>query len=236
MIFESGPITRPKLYEIVAEKLEGMILSEELKPGDELPSERDLMAAFRIGRPAVREAFMSLQNKGLIITESGRRARVAAPSIDKVASSLNATLRLILGDQQNLKNVYDARIFIEKAMARNAALSITEAQLGELRQAVADNEAAVGNRQAFADSDIRFHRLLFLIPGNPVFESVYTVLMTWLMYRWSKIRRTRQTETLALAGHKAVLAAIEARDPDAAEARMQDHLNASWEIWAASRS
>lgn len=229
---ESTPISRPKLYEIVAEKLEQLILSEQLKPGDALPSERDLMAAFHIGRPAVREAFLALQNKGLIVTESGRRARVTTPSIEKVAVSLNATVRMILSDGQSLRNLYEARIFIEKAMARNAALHITDDQLKDLRQALRNNETSIGNRQAFVDSDVAFHRILFLVPGNPVFESIYTVLMTWLMYRWSKIPRNRKTETLAFEGHRAVVEAIAARDPDAAELKMEEHLNSSWTIWS----
>lgn len=229
---ETTPISRPKLYEIVAEKLEQMILSEQLKPGDALPSERDLMVAFQIGRPAVREAFLALQNKGLIVTESGRRARVATPSIEKVASALNGTMRMMLSDGQSLRNLYEARIFIEKAMARNAAIHMSDEQLNALRLALHRNEAAIGNREAFVDSDVAFHRILFLVPGNPVFESIYTVLMTWLMYRWSKIPRNRKTETLAFEGHRAVVDAVAKRDPDAAEISMEEHLNSSWTIWS----
>ena len=232
MELESTPISRPKLYEIVAEKLERMILAEEIKPGDTLPSERDLMVAFRIGRPAVREALLALQNKGLIVTESGRRARVTTPSIEKVVGSLDSTIRMVLTNQQSLRNLYEARIFIEKAMARNAARHISEAGLIELKRALADNLAAVGNREAFAESDVQFHRVLFLVPGNPVFESIYTVLMTWLMYRWSKISRSRKTERLACEGHRAIVEAISRRDPDAAEAAMEEHLNSSWTIWS----
>lgn len=229
---KTTPISRPKLYEIVAERLEQMILSEQLRPGDALPSERDLMVAFQIGRPAVREAFLALQNKGLIVTESGRRARVATPSLEKVVGTLNATVRVVLSDGQSLRNLYEARIFIERAMARNAALNMTDAELEALRLALKQNEAAIGNRQAFVDSDVAFHRILFLVPGNPVFESIYTVLMTWLMYRWSKIARNRRTETLAFEGHRAIVAAIAGRDPDAAEAKMEEHLNSSWTIWS----
>lgn len=232
MILPQQPISRPKLYEIVAEKLEQMIVSGELKPGDALPSERDIMTAFQIGRPAVREAFLSLQSKGLITTESGRRARVTSPSVEKVIASLDAIVGMVLGDQQSLRNLYDARIFIEMAMARNAAKNITDEQLASLKNALDANRTAIGDREAFIASDVTFHKVLFMIPDNPVFNSVYTVLMNWLLYRWSKIARNDSTETLAYEGHAALYEAIAQRDPDAAEARMQDHLQSSWSIWS----
>jgi DNA-binding FadR family transcriptional regulator len=123
-------------------------------------------------------------------------------------------------------------MFIEKAMARNAAIHIADEQLKELQRALKSNEAAIGDRQAFVDSDVAFHRILFLVPGNPVFESIYTVLMTWLMYRWSKIPRDNETEALAFEGHRAVVRAIARRDPDAAEKKMEEHLISSWAIWS----
>ena len=91
-ILQPGPIRRTKLYELVTQKLENMIRSGELKPGDKLPSERDIMAAFNIGRPAVREALLSLQSRGLIVTENGRVGPNAAvgQQIASIARSLYA--------------------------------------------------------------------------------------------------------------------------------------------------
>ena len=91
LILEPSPIRRSKLHELVSQKLEDMIRSGELKPGDRLPSERDIMAAYGIGRPAVREAFLSLQSKGFITTESGRRARVTVPSVDNIFTPWTAS-------------------------------------------------------------------------------------------------------------------------------------------------
>ena len=60
------PIVTKKLSEIVAEELERMIRQEEIREGEYLPSERELMAFFGVGRPSVREALSSLRHKGLI--------------------------------------------------------------------------------------------------------------------------------------------------------------------------
>lgn len=232
MTLTSTPITRPKLYEIIAERLEQMILSGELKPGDLLPSEREVMAAYQVGRPAVREAFLALQNKGLINTESGRRSRVTAPSVERILVSLDSTVQLLLNDDADLQNVYAARVFIEKAMARQAAKDITDDQLTELRAVLEANRKAIGNRQAFIDTDVQLHRLIFQTSDNPVFQSLYEAMTHWLMYRWSRIKRSDQTEALAYEGHRTLVEAIASHDPDAAERGMQDHLTSSWTIWS----
>lgn len=231
-VLQQAPIRRTKLHELVTQKLEDMIRAGELKPGDQLPSERDIMGAFNIGRPAVREAFLSLQSKGLITTENGRRATVRPPTVNHVLTTLDSVVSIIIGNEQNLKNLFDARVFIEAAMARNAAKEISDARLAELKEALAANKRAIGNRERFMETDVQFHRILFLVVGNPVFESVHKAPVNWLMARWRSITRDESTELLAYEGHRKIYRAIAQRDPDAAEAAMRKHLASSWSIWA----
>lgn len=230
-ILQPGPIRRAKLYELVTQKLEDMIRSGELKPGDKLPSERDIMAAFNIGRPAVREALLSLQSKGLIVTENGRRATVSQPSVDNVLTSLDAVVGVIIANADSFKNLYDARVFLEAAMARNAAKEIDDTLLPQLKAALEANKRAIGNRELFMQTDVKFHRVLFLVGNNPVFKAVHEALVKWLMERWRTIARNNSTETLACEGHQHIYKAICRRDPDGAEAAMRKHLASSWKIW-----
>ncbi|MGC3980946.1 MAG: FCD domain-containing protein [Steroidobacteraceae bacterium] len=230
-LLRQSPIRRTKLHELVSQKLEEMIHSGELKPGDQLPSERDIMTAFNIGRPAVREAFLSLQNRGLIVTESGRRASVQVPSVDNVFTTLDSLVGLIINHDESLKNLFDARIFIEAAMARHAATGIDERRLAELKDALEANRQAIGNRELFMQTDVAFHRILFLTANNPVFEAVHKALVNWLMQRWGKVERDTSTETLAYQGHQQIYKAISRHDPDAAEKAMRKHLASSWAIW-----
>ena len=230
-ILQSSPIRRTKLHELVTQRLEQMIGSGELKPGDKLPSERDIMAAFEIGRPAVREALLSLQNKGLIDTENGRRATVRQPSVNSVFRALDSVVGIVIGNTESFKNLFDARIFLEAAMARNAAKEIDERLLRQLKEALAANKKAIGNRELFMQTDVYFHRILFLVGENPVFKAVHEALVKWLMDRWRNMARDESTETLACEGHQQIYRAISRRDPDAAEAAMRRHLASSWKIW-----
>jgi DNA-binding FadR family transcriptional regulator len=231
-VFQRNPIRRAKLHELVVKKIEEIIRSGDLKPGDQLPSERDIMAAFNIGRPAVREAFLSIQNKGIIVTESGRRSSVRVPSVENVFTTLDSVVGMIIDNVESLKSLFDARAFIEAAIARNAAKEMDDRRLAELKDALEANKGAIGDTEQFMRTDIAFHRVLFLVPNNPVFEAVHKALVNWLMERWGRIDRNRSTETRAYQGHLHIYKAIRLSDPDAAEHAMQKHLAASWRIWS----
>ena len=232
LILEPSLIRRSKLHELVSQRLEDMIRSGELKPGDRLPSERDIMAAYGIGRPAVREAFLSLQSRGFITTESGRRARVTAPTVDSVFTTLDSVVGMMISKRESLKNLFDARKFIEAAMARQAAVVIDKPHLNKLKDALEANKRAIGNRDLFMQTDIEFHRILFFVCNNPVFDAVHTAVVNWLMERWSKIERNDKTENVAYQGHVQIANAVQKGDPDAAERAMNKHLSSSWSVWA----
>lgn len=232
LMFEQSPIRRSKLHELVSQKIEDMIRSGELKPGDRLPSERDIMAAYGIGRPAVREALLSLENKGFVTTESGRRAYVTVPSVNSVFNTLDSVVGMIIKERESLKHLFDARKFLEIAMARYAAQAINKTLLSELVEALESNRQAIGNRRLFVETDIRFHSVLFRVANNPVFDAVHTAVVNWLMEHWEKIERNDTTEKLAYQGHLQIANAVGRGDAEAAEKAMNKHLSSSWDIWA----
>ena len=83
-------VRRRKLYEEVADQLERMIHDGEYAPRDQLPSERELMRQFGVGRPAIREALFHLRKMGLVEIRSGERARVTQPTPDSSSMRLPA--------------------------------------------------------------------------------------------------------------------------------------------------
>ena len=83
------PVVRKKLSDTVEEELELMIRQGEFTEGDALPSERELMAVFGVGRPSIRDALSALARKGLVKISSGERTRVTQPSADHIISELS---------------------------------------------------------------------------------------------------------------------------------------------------
>lgn len=126
------PLARKKLSEMVEEELEQMIRRHEFGEGEQLPSERELMAFFNVGRPSVREALAALKRKGLVQINNGERARVSRPSADTIISELSGMAKDFLthpGEwhQQSQYAVDNSRYYVHAAHDRE--------RLGERRLA-----------------------------------------------------------------------------------------------------
>src|ERR1700712_5183936 len=90
------PIVRRKLSDEVFARLEQMITTGELQPGDEMPSERELMERFGVGRPAIREAMQALSNMGLVVISHGERAKILALTPDSLFRQIDLPAQMLL--------------------------------------------------------------------------------------------------------------------------------------------
>ena len=96
MLSSGPPIHERKLSDDVRERLLSMIESGETRPGDVLPSERELMDQLGVGRPATREALQALERTGLIEIRHDERARVAEPSIGRMVDQVTQSMKHLL--------------------------------------------------------------------------------------------------------------------------------------------
>jgi DNA-binding FadR family transcriptional regulator len=216
--------------DVVVADLVQMIQSGSLQEGERLPAERDLMQRYGVSRVAVREAIVSLANRGLVETRLGHRPIVRKPdyavAIDKVGSLVSH----LAGDRQSVWNLFDTRIFIECALARWAASHARRDDLEELRARLDANREAIGNSIVFDETDAAFHAVLYRIPGNPIYPAVHKAYVEWLVQHWRSMKRGADIDQMNYAGHKAIFDAITMRDPDNAEEAMRRHLMAAWEF------
>lgn len=107
---------------MVEEELEQMIRRREFAEGDVLPSERELMAFFNVGRPSVREALAALKRKGLVQISNGERARVSRPSADTIIGELSGMAKDFLSRPGGIAHFEQLRLFSNPArcaMRRN---------------------------------------------------------------------------------------------------------------------
>jgi GntR family transcriptional repressor for pyruvate dehydrogenase complex len=221
----AGAIRRRRLYEEIAGRLEAMIHEGQYSPGDQLPSERELMKQFGVGRPAVREALFALQKMGLVAINSGERARVTQPTPKVVFESLAGSARHLLSAPDGVRNFQEARLFFEIGLARYAADHATEADLAELKRALDANRQALDNLHAFERTDVAFHYVLALIPRNPIFTAIHEAIVAWLTEQRTTTLRTPGQKFVACRAHEKIYEAIAARDPEAAERVMRAHLD-----------
>jgi GntR family transcriptional regulator, sialic acid-inducible nan operon repressor len=221
---EALTIDRKKLFEQVAAHLERQILEGKLRPGDQLPPERDLQVRFGVGRPAIREALITLQRSGLLEIANGTRARVAMPTASAVVTGMGSAVRQMLSSAEGQRHFQGVRFFFETGLARDAARRATPGLVETLRAALGANEAAIGDRERFIETDVAFHLVLAQFTGNPIFAALHDAMSGWLKEQRVVTLEAEGQERIAFEAHAAIFRAIAAGDPDAAEAAMAAHL------------
>jgi GntR family transcriptional regulator, sialic acid-inducible nan operon repressor len=226
------PIQRRKLYHEVLQRLKDRIRSGELAPGDHLPSERELMEFYGVGRPTVREALQDLARSGIVEISHGERARVVVPTaqllIDQMAGGAQHLLRI---QPDMLNHLKDARLFLETGMARRAAERATPEDLVRLRQCLAQHRQALKQQDEFMACDMAFHREIAVISGNPIFPTLVEALFNWAREYYRSIVHAPGLEDLTLAEHERIVVAIGTGDGAAAEQAMRDHLTRANELY-----
>lgn len=217
-------IDRRKLFEQVAEHIQGQILGGKLRPGDRLPSERELQVQLGVGRPAIREALISLRKAGLVEILTGAPARVAMPTADSVLAGMLPAILQMLSTEDGQRHFQNVRLFFEMALARRAANEANDLEVAELNAALEANKHAIGNRQLFIDTDVAFHFILAKSTKNPVFTALHDGMSSWLKHQRVITLDTANQEIIAFNAHKKIFGAIEAKNPEMAEQAMKEHL------------
>jgi len=218
-------IQRRKLSDEVRRRLLDMIESGELPPGSFMPSERELMARYQVGRPAVREAMQSLETMRMVSIRHGERARVVPLTPRSMLAQMHQTTRHLLATSpETRKHLEAARQMFETGMVRRAAEAATAADLDRLRSVLEEMRAEVRNPARFVAADIRFHNLLAEMSGNPILQAVSEAMLQWLFEFHSELVRFPGHEDVTLADHEEIFERVAERDAEGAERAMIDHL------------
>lgn len=227
------PLGRPRNRAAeVVERLTAEIASGRLAPGAQLPTEQEMMAAFEVSRSVVREAAAALRANGLVTTHQGKGAFVAADATQQ-PFRLDPDLRDSLGD---VVEVMELRLAIEVEAAALAAERASAAALRAVKRALATFEKGIARDRSSIAEDFAFHSAIAGATGNPQFARILEYLGRFIIIPRQTIVMDplREAETAAylrtlVAEHRAIAAAIAARDPAAARAAMRDHLARSRE-------
>lgn len=216
-----APMVRDRLYEQVAQQIQQLIVAEGWPAGSRIPTERELGEQFGVSRTVVREALKALSERGLVEIRPGRGTFVADPGV----GALKQPMKLFYQRQNvSLRDLVEARRVVEIEVAQLAAQRAMPEQIEQLRAAIQEMDAAMGDVERFVRADQRFHVLLAEATQNRMFPML-TESMAELLYE-SRLLTSRVTGSSARGQryHRALLEAVERRDPEAARRAMEEHL------------
>ena len=228
----SAVIPRRKLYQEVLDRLMARIRSGEIPAGSHLPSERELMDEYGVGRPAVREALQAMERSGILEIVHGERARVVVPTAERlVAQIAGGAMHLLRSQPGSLEHLKEVRLFVECGTARMAAEKANSEQVARLRLVIEQQRSAIQNIEQFIEKDMAFHKEMASISGNPIFPAIVEALFLWAREHYQSMVRAPGAENLTLSEHEKIVDAIEARDPGAAADAMHAHLSRANDLY-----
>lgn len=219
---DRGPIAKRTVKDQISDKLAYMIHTGLLRPGDELPSERELATTLGVSRETVRAATGVLQARKMIEVSQGARTKVLGPGATPLPESLGIPGGL---KHRSLDEVAEARAAVEVQVIALAAQRIKPAQLARLQALVDEQGAMVQDPVRFQISDQEFHQTLYRACGNSLLSDVVFDFYGYaLEYRRLALGR-RNAIARSVAQHQAIVDALRTGVPETAVAAMRDHLD-----------
>ncbi len=224
--FDFEVIRKGKVYEEVAKQIERLIL-KKLKPGDKLPSERELAEMLQVSRSSIRDAIRGLELVGMVEPRQGAGTIVRELATDSVNNPFADALER---RQKSVGELLDFRKMLEPPLAARAAMHASADEISEMEEILQRQEEKQEQGEVTIAEDAEFHYSVALASGNSVVLKVIDILMELLRETRERSLQVKGRSQKSLAGHRRILAAIKRRDAEAAKAAMRRHIEDVEEI------
>lgn len=219
------PIKTQKIYEKIVDQIGQLVAEGQLKPGDRLPSERELVERFQVSRASIREAISALEMMGLIEVRSGEGTYIRVINIDSVVAPL--AWMLFIEKDTDLE-LYEARKILEVQAAGLAAERADEDEIHEMFEALEIMRLDLVNNRLGEEADHHFHYAIARATHNKIlFRLMNTISDT--MHKTLKSSRIKLYEDMSTPEklyeeHKLIYEAIKNHAVESARQLMLDHL------------
>src|ERR1051326_2519472 len=209
-----------RLYEQIVQQIEDTILKGNLKPGDQLPAERDLAEQFGVSRTAVREAVKALREKGLVEAYTGRGTFVTNGTSNAIRQSLDLMVRI--GQPEGAAYLAEVREILEPEIAALAAARAEDQHLGIMREAIKVMDDSLHDAERFIEADLDFHLALAEGAANPIILSLIDSIVGLLREQRLRIFKVVGGPERGQIHHKKILAAVEQHNAENAREAMRE--------------
>jgi GntR family transcriptional regulator, transcriptional repressor for pyruvate dehydrogenase complex len=215
-----SPLRRTRASGDIVAQIRSAIFSGRLRPGDRLPTERELTEQFGVSRVTVRDALRALETSGLIHIRVGGHggAFIAEPDVSTFSESLGTHL---LRSGTTFREVAEARLALETTAARLACERATEEDLEAIRVAVHPTDQPSSS----ATASLAFHEAVVTAAHNHAIQAIFVALRGLMEEAFAALRPypNREPEDIKLV-HSELYEAIAAHDSDRAVRLMREHL------------
>lgn len=208
----------PRLYRVVADRIQALIAEQSIAAGERLPSERDLASALSVSRASLREAILALELGGVVEVRGGSGVYVCEKIVEEPA---------VPEVGPGPFEVLSARRLIESEVAAIAARVATDGAIDAILRAVLEMEKHHADYASNEQADREFHLSIARATGNSALVGTVEYLWNQRGRLWHRLKEHFQTEELrhlTLTDHRQILEAIVAHDPAAARKAMRAHL------------
>jgi GntR family transcriptional repressor for pyruvate dehydrogenase complex len=219
-------IRRNKVYEEVAKQIERLIL-KKLKPGDKLPSERELAEILQVSRSSIRDAIRGLELIGLVEPRQGSGTIVREVSAEALANPFASALKQ---RQELVSELLDFRKMLEPPLAARAATHASPEEIAEMEEILQRQQKKQDVGDVAIAEDAEFHYSVALASGNSVVLKVIDTIMDLLRDTRERSLQVEGRSLKSLVGHRRILSAIKRHDAEAAKAAMRRHIEDVEEI------
>lgn len=169
----SGQTERQDLRQRVVGRIVDLVRTGNLRPGDRLPPERELVEIFSISRPSVREAMRALSTLGIVESRHGGGTYVTDLDARTPLAPLDFFLQL---SRANIDDTFESRRIVEIEIVRQAAVKARRTDIADLNGMIAAHATVQKDPVGFRILDSRFHERLSAIAGNGVLQRIASII------------------------------------------------------------
>jgi GntR family transcriptional repressor for pyruvate dehydrogenase complex len=198
-----------KVSQNITDQIRNAIFDGRLKPGDKLPSERELIGNFKVSKATLREALRSLEVLGFLEMKKGVSGGAFVTEVDMTKAKDSFT-NFLLFKNLSLKDLSEVRLLLEPYIAEKATLSITQEDLDRLKKLIKESEQAIKNDIAFESrkDEIEFHRIIASITGNPILMFILDFVENLLIDTKGILKPGKEFSNKVLRAHKRIYHAL----------------------------
>ena len=216
-------VTPRKIPDVVYKQLVSLISSGRLKPGERLPSEREMAMDMGISRQSIREAINKAKTVGLIEVRQGGGTVV----VSSVGEHLKTPLAIILEEQaEKIFEFLDIRKLFEGWCAERAAMAARAADLRAMQELLKRMETLEPGEAAWEKADLKFHSAIAAASHNVIAIHIMDGLKASFndYFKAKKFALGPERKDVLFHQHAAIFTAIQQGNPQKAKDRMTDHL------------